>query len=474
MELFSQRGADLKKNVALLDDGTAIAYEEIVRIAQRLRPYLERKLVFLLCQNTPGTLLGYLSCLQVGAVPLLLDAHIAPELLAHLASIYHPAYYYVPDDLAEATRAQLPKNAPCEKVWDSELLSSGEEGPQLHHDLALLLTTSGSTGSPKLVRLTRRNLEENTRSIVSYLGITEADRPITMLPMSYSYGMSIINTHVWCNATILLTRYDLMTLEFWRRVKEEGATSLAGIPYTYRMLSRLGLTEMELPALNTLTQAGGKLPLELHQKFGAWSLQTGRRFFVMYGQTEAAPRMGYLPPDKTLEKCGSLGIAVPGGILRLMDDAGREITQPDVVGELVYFGANVSFGYAQEAGDLAKGDEFHGVLHTGDMARRDREGYFYIVGRKKRFIKVFGNRVNLDDAERMLSAAFPGANFACVGRDDELIAYTDARTEAEWDEMRDYLQRVTNLPGKALALRPIARIPVNEAGKTLYSQLPVE
>lgn len=184
--------------------------------------------------------------------------------------------------------------------------------------------------------------------------------------------------------------------------------------------------------------------------------------------------MGYLPPDKTLEKCGSLGIAVPGGILTLMDDAGRQITQHDVVGELVYFGANVSLGYAQEAGDLAKGDEFHGVLHTGDMARRDREGYFYIVGRKKRFIKVFGNRVNLDDAERMMSAAFPGANFACVGRDDELIAYTDAGSEAEWDEMRDYLQRATNLPRKALALRPINRIPINEAGKTLYSQLPIE
>ena len=209
-------------------------------------------------------------------------------------------------------------NKPVITIADSVLLRSDKKGPELFQDLALLLTTSRSTGSPKLVRLTYRNICENAQSIAAYLHITDKERPVTMLPMSYSYGMSIINSHVLMGATVILTGHDILTAVFWERVKQENVSSLVGIPYTYQMFSRLRLTEMELPALQTLTQAGGKLPYELHQKFGEWSLNTGRRFFVMYGQTEAAPRMAYLPLDKTMEKCGSMGIAIPGGELKLI------------------------------------------------------------------------------------------------------------------------------------------------------------
>ena len=459
--------------LAITDNGESIRYREINTAAEVFSKEAAHQLVFLLCSNSPGTLLGYLGCLKAGAVPLLLDAHIAPDLLQHLIQTYHPAFYYLPHDVPEETKQILPMNKTVTAIADSLLLRSDTKGQELFQDLALLLTTSGSTGSPKLVRLTYRNICENARSIAEYLHITDKERPITMLPMSYSYGMSIINSHALMGATIILSGHDILTAAFWERVKRENVSSLVGIPYTYQIFSRLRLTEMELPALKTLTQAGGKLPYELHKKFGEWSLNTGRRFFVMYGQTEAAPRMAYLPPDKTLEKCGSMGIAVPGGALKLIDETGTEITAPDTVGELVYHGSNVAMGYAECAEDLSKGDEWHGTLHTGDMAKQDSDGYFFIVGRKKRFIKVFGNRVNLDDTERLLSTAFPDAEFACIGRDDLLCVYTTRKTEEQHRAVSEYFAQTTRLPAKVFHIFFIDAIPKNTAGKKLYSQLEI-
>ena len=473
MDILRYAEEDPQRVLAITDNGETVHYSEIDTAAAVFSKEAAHQLVFLLRSNSRGTLLGYLGCLKAGAVPLLLDAHIAPDLLQHLIKTYRPAFYYIPHDVPEETKKILPMNKTVTAIADSLLLQSDTKGPELFQDLALLLTTSGSTGSPKLVRLTYRNICENARSIAEYLHITDKERPITMLPMSYSYGMSIINSHALMGATIILSGHDILTAAFWERVKRENVSSLVGIPYTYQIFSRLRLTEMELPALKTLTQAGGKLPYELHKKFGEWSLNTGRRFFVMYGQTEAAPRMAYLPPDKTLEKCGSMGIAVPGGALKLIDETGTEITAPDTVGELVYHGSNVAMGYAECAEDLSKGDEWHGTLHTGDMAKQDSDGYFFIVGRKKRFIKVFGNRVNLDDTERLLSAAFPDAEFACIGQDDLLCIYTTLEAEERHRAVSEYLAQTTRLPAKVFHIFFIDAIPKNTAGKKLYSQLKI-
>ena len=432
----------------------------------------ERALVFLLCKNDPGTLLGYLGCLRYGAVPLLLDSSISPNLLQELAETYHPGFYYVPGDLPAETRTVLPHAAPALELHGSLLLPSGEaESCPLHPELALLLTTSGSTGSPKLVRLSGRNLAANAASIVQYLELGPDERPITTLPMSYSYGMSIVNSHMLAGAPILLTNSSILERDFWDMARREGATSLAGVPYTYQMFRRLGLSTMELPRLRYLTQAGGKLSLELQREFAAWAAETGRRFYVMYGQTEAAPRMGYLPPEWAVEKCGSMGIPIPGGQFRLEDAGGGEITAPDTVGELIYRGENVAMGYAQAAADLVKGDEWKGLLATGDMARRDEDGFYYIVGRKKRFVKLYGNRVNLDEVERLLAARFPDAGFACAGRDDLLCVYTDSRDPVLPEAALCYISGVTQISSRAFHVQAIDSIPKNESGKTLYTAL---
>ena len=343
------------------------------------------------------------------------------------------------------------------------------EEKDLYGELALLLTTSGSTGSPKFVRQSYENIRSNTSSIVEYLNLDESESPITTLPMNYTYGLSIINTHLAVGGTILLTEQGLMQKGFWSFFKDAGATSFGGVPYTYEMLHKLRFSRMELKSLRTMTQAGGKLSEELHREFAAYAKETGRKFVVMYGQCEATARMGYLPPEKALDKCGSMGIAIPGGRFSLIDDDGIEITEEDKPGELIYEGANVTLGYAESPEDLSLGDERGGILQTGDMARRDADGYYYIVGRKKRFLKIYGNRVNLDEIDRMIRSRFDGMDCASAGSDDHMVIYiTD---ESFRDKVREYVSHETGLNPAAFRTVYIAQIPRNEAGKVLYREL---
>jgi acyl-coenzyme A synthetase/AMP-(fatty) acid ligase len=260
-----------------------------------------------------------------------------------------------------------------------------------------------------------------------------------------------------------------MQKEFWQQFKKYGVTSFGGVPYTYEMLDKLRLYRMDLPTLRTMTQAGGKLSLDLHEKLAEYAERTNRCFVVMYGQTEATARMSYLPPEKSLEKYGSMGIAIPGGELSLIDALGNEIKEPEIVGELVYKGKNVTLGYAECGADLSKGDEREGILVTGDMAKCDADGYYYIVGRKKRFIKIFGNRVNLDEAERLIRTAFPNVDCACGGVDDKLKVYvTDG---AFSDTIKKFLNEKTGVNQTAFEVAVISAIPRSESGKILYNEL---
>ncbi|MFQ8823505.1 MAG: AMP-binding protein [[Ruminococcus] lactaris] len=232
-------------------------------------------------------------------------------------------------------------------AWSCRPCSERSREVKLYEELALLLTTSGSTGSRSFVRLSYKNLSSNAASIASYLELTRSERPVTTLPMNYTYGLSVINSHALAGAAVLLTEKTVFDREFWEFASAEKATSLAGVPYTYEMLKKLKFMEMELPNLKTMTQAGGKLSVSLHREFAEYAAGHGKRFIVMYGQTEATARMGYLPAGEALNRCGSMGIAIPGGKFRLTGEDGREIKEAGTTGELVYEGKNVMLGYAK-------------------------------------------------------------------------------------------------------------------------------
>jgi acyl-CoA synthetase (AMP-forming)/AMP-acid ligase II len=208
--------------------------------------------------------------------------------------------------------------------------------------------------------------------------------------------------------------------------------------------------------------------VDLHQKFAEYAHTAGKHFFVMYGQTEASPRMAYLPYEKALEKCGSIGIAIPGGKFSLLGTDGKEINEPYVHGELVYSGANVSLGYAEAGDDLNKGDEFKGILYTGDLAQFDKDGYFYMVGRKKRFLKIFGNRLNLEETERLIQSHF-NTECACTGVDDKMHVFVTGNFSTE--EIKKFISEKTALNPVAFDIYPVDAIPKNEYGKVLYQSL---
>ncbi len=392
----------------------------------------------------------------------MLDAAKGCDVLKQMVEIYHPQFLWMP-----SSRAECFGEGVVYVYEEYSLVQLSYKQYNISPNLALLLTTSGSTGSPKLVRLSADNLLSNARAIDEYLGITADERPITSLPMYYSYGLSIINSHLIKGATILLTDKAVIQKEFWQFAKRERATSMAGVPYTYEMLRRLRFFRMDLPDLKTLTQAGGKLNAKIAEEFIENAEAAGKRFFVMYGQTEATARMSYLPLDRAAEKYASIGVAIPGGKLWLMDADGNEITDADTDGELIYEGPNVCMGYAECREDLALGDENHGVLHTGDVARMDADGFFYITGRMKRFVKVWGNRCNLDAVEQLAKDVV--TDCACVGVDDKISVFV---TQADVEQrVKSHLMEKTHLHVSAFSVRVIDEIPKKDSGKIDYQAL---
>ncbi|WP_271853824.1 AMP-binding protein [Planococcus maritimus] len=439
------------------------SYAEMVGIADSICQQVgERTLVFCLCANNKESLFAYVGFLRGDIVPVLLDASIQADRLHRLIQLYQPAYIW-----ANTEREDLAKtmDRPFEFGDYALFKCPAVYQHEMDERLALLLTTSGSTGSPKFVRLSYENIFSNAHSIKEYLDIQEDDKPITTLPMSYSYGLSIINSHLVCGAAIILTDASILKKEFWDLCKERQATTFGGVPFVYEMLDKLKFEQFDLPSLRTLTQAGGKLNAKLSTKFAEVCRQKGIRFFTMYGQTEATARMSYLPDDKSLEKAGSIGIAIPGGELMLLDGAGEPITTAHVNGELIYKGANVSLGYAESSADLSKADDNHGTLHTGDLAYVDEDGYFFITGRTKRIIKIAGNRISLDEVEGLLNEH--GHECVCAGTDDKLFIYTVKEDQAQ---IKKIIKGTLNLKGfKVVA---IEEIPRNDFGKILYSELP--
>lgn len=405
----------------ITDDGAQLTYAELTeRVEQRAKELERGVLQFCLCKNDVATIVEYLACLEAGAPVVMLDANKDAETIENLRQIYKPGI----------TRCHL--------------------------DLSLCLTTSGSTGSPKLVRLTKRNILSNAESIAEYLHLDTNERPVTMLPMYYSYGLSIINSHLLKGATILLTDKSYAQREFWNFLRENEATSMSGVPYTWEMLRHLRFMRMDLPSVKTMTQAGGKLNAEIALEYIQWAKSVGKQFIVMYGQTEATARMSYLPWENAQEKYASIGVAIPGGEFSLAED-----------GELIYRGENVSMGYAECAEDLMKGNKNHGVLHTGDMARVDEDGFYYITGRKKRFVKIWGNRCNLDAIEQIVKQIT--SSCAVAGVDDKVTVFV---TQAGLDKtIIDFLASKTGLNPIAFQVKQIEAIPVKDSGKIDYQLL---
>ncbi|MEJ8544087.1 AMP-binding protein [Brevibacillus borstelensis] len=418
--------------------------EKVEEAVHLLSSYSERKsLGFLYCDNSPESIIAYLAALQKRDAVLLLNAGLNDELKEQLVQTFQPNWVFTEEGFCKRNVA---------------------ESLDIHPDLAVLLSTSGTTGGSKLVRLSYGNLQANAESIAKYLQIDRSERPITSLPMAYSYGLSVINSHLTKRASIVLTNQGVISKSFWDSFHKFSVTSFAGVPHTYKMLHRLRFDRMTLPSLRYFTQAGGRLPIDLAEYFHDVAEKNGHKFVVMYGQTEATARISYIPYESLANKKGTIGVPIPGGHLALDKETS----------ELVYQGPNVMLGYAHSREDLKKGDELHGILRTGDLAEVDDDGFYTIIGRKKRFIKLFGLRVNLDDVEKMLEKSF-SLPVACTGDDDRLVILIEG--EDDQDLLRKAIvkvQEMYKIHHSGLKVHFFRQFPVLPNGKIDYARLKEE
>lgn len=428
---------------ALVADGSVVTYADLAgRIGEAgLRLGGVRRLVLIAGANDLDSVVAYLGALAAGH-PVLLTPDRDDVVASTVAA-------YDPDAVVRAGAVHERRAGTVH---------------ELHPSLALLMSTSGSTGSPRLVRLSADNLQANAESIATALRIRETDVAVTTLPLYYCYGLSVLHSHLLRGATVLLTSLSVVDPCFWAEVRRHRATSLAGVPYTYDLLDRVGFDGSQLSSLRCLTQAGGRLAPERVRRWAELGQRHGFDFFVMYGQTEATARMAYLPPDLAQDHPAAIGVPVPGGSLRI--DTLTDGPGEPGVGELVYAGPNVMLGYAESPADLALGRATT-ELRTGDLARRGPDGLVEIVGRVARFAKVYGLRVDLERVERLLAER--GHRVSCAAGEDRLVVAAERcggparRGPAE--QVAAAVCEVTALPPSAVRVSVVEMLPRLATGK---------
>ena len=446
-----------RQRIAAIDDsGRSVNYGDICDFSREFAKHLpQRSLIFLLAENRIGSLLGYTASLSNRIVPLVVSANTEEGLYNHLYELYQPEYLWMPESKAEGKDIIF-------SAWEYCLVKTGSQPTSMYEELSLLLPTSGSTGSPKLVRHSYRNIEANADNVRRLFKLDGTEKAMAILPMHYTMGLSVIASHLLAGATLLLSGRSLLDKGFWAMLKE--ATSFTGVPYSYEILTKMRFTRMDLPNLRVITQGGGKLTEAMWNTLAQYAKDNDKQFVATYGQSECTARMAYLPAELATEKVCSIGIAEPGGQLSIVDNNGKETFEGEVQGEMVYRGENVTLGYATCREDLLKGDENHGIMHTGDLARRDADGCYFIIGRLKRFLKIYGLRIGLDEVERMIKTEFK-TDCYCKGDDEKLIVLvTDAKLQ---DVLPTFIEEKTHLFHQRVEVQVVREILRNEAGKVI-------
>jgi len=404
-------------------------------------------LAVVFARNDVASVVSLLGAIAAGVPVLLLDPGLDLERAGNLVERYRP-----------------------EVVRGRELDRPAGRGAPVHPELAVLLSTSGSLGSPKLVRLSRAAVEANARAIAGALALGPGEVAVTSLPLHYSYGLSVLTSHLVAGATVIVTEDGVVTDPFWRACRDHGATSLAGVPYTYQMLRRIDLARVAPPSLRTLTQAGGALDPASVRHFHALALGRGGGLYVMYGQTEATARIAVLSPSELPARAGSVGRAVAGGAITI--DAGGRVAAAGEVGEIVYRGPNVMMGYAEQRDDLARGDDLGGELRTGDRGFVDAAGYLWITGRSSRIAKVFGQRLDLDELEAVLRGVAGTAAVAAIAGQSGVRVFVEGGGGGVVDALRAALVEATRLHASGFAVVVLdGALPRTPAGKPDYPAL---
>jgi acyl-CoA synthetase (AMP-forming)/AMP-acid ligase II len=433
----------------------------------------ERKqLVFLLCGANSETVIGLLAAAAAGHATALIDPSAPEDRLTGLVEAYQPELVLGAREFGDKLHAVADDTAASSSlesragVIDWVTRNAAPSFAPIDPALQLLLSTSGTTGSRKYVRLSRAAIAANARQIAEAVAVDERSVGVAHLPLHYSYGLSVVTSHLAAGGRICLINDSITSPAFWSKIGKAGGSHFPGVPFHYAALARLGAGLLP-DSINVFTQAGGALDLRIQTKMHDLASRRGGRFFVMYGQTEASPRMATLQHAEFTRKAGSVGVALAGGRLSIVDDKGATL-QADAIGTVVYEGPNVMLGYAMSRSDLGKGDEMEGRLETGDLGRLDAEGFLYLAGRTKRFAKIAGYRLGLDEIEQELFAVCP---VACLDLGEKIAVAHEQEQDAALKARVRELADTYKVPSSSFALRKIVQIPRAASGKIDYARL---
>jgi acyl-CoA synthetase (AMP-forming)/AMP-acid ligase II len=418
-------------------------------------------LAFALMPTTVDAIVRYFGLVAAGRPVALIDPALDRVVLERFIERFMPAIVVGIDSLADQDPPQghaLWTDASLGSVW----INSSNGVPVPHHDLGLMLPTSGSTGNPKFVRLARSAVRANVDAVIAALDIGPDDVTITTLPFFYSFGLSVLHSHLAAGATVIVESIGLTQRSFWDAHDTWRVTTMNCVPYQFEILHRLRFDSRRHPTLMKLTQAGGRLAPDRVSDFADRMETSGGALFIMYGQTEAGPRMTTLPPSRVRDKLGSVGPAISGGALAIVDEKDTESSDPRLTGAIRFRGPSVMMGYAESAADVPRGDERAGVLDTGDLGHLDDDGYLYIDGRASRLGKAFGVRVNLDDVERMVGRS---GTVAAVSAGDRLVVWLEGAEQAELQPRAQALAQRLHLHWSGVEFRTVDRLPLLSNGK---------
>jgi long-subunit acyl-CoA synthetase (AMP-forming) len=413
----------------------------------------KKALFFVYIDNSINSIEIFWSLMQSSHCFAMLPINLSEGLKINLEKCYNPKWIYDPLRTSINGYKQFENRG----VSFFELIK--ENNQLIHEDIKILLSTSGTTGSPKFVKLSENNLISNAQSITKYLPINETGITPLNLPIFYSYGLSILTSNSINGGRIVCTNEDVMQKSFWDSFNKFGYTSMAGVPFMYEMLYRIGFTKKQYPSLKYLTQAGGKLQDSLLVNYANYSRENNVDFYVMYGQTEATARISYLEPNKLFDKLGSIGKPIPGGGFSIDEESG----------ELFYQGENIFGGYVNSPEGLETFEQPK-ILATGDLAFKDEDGFYFIKGRLKRFVKLFGYRINLDEVETLI-ANHTKYIVKCIGVDDKYLVVFHDDTNLPIKIINQFITDQLKLHASVIKNIYLDKYPLTDNGKINYKEL---
>lgn len=463
MNFYSEIEKYKDNKAIILDDELFFSYNQLIDLANKLSKNIEKKkLILVLMDNEIETIISMIASDLNQNVIMSVNSIINYNALDKIIITYKPDFIFFNKNKNLNLKGYSYK---CDFINYRLISRKKNHHKELHQDLFMLVSTSGSTGSKKQVMLSKQNLSSNTYSIIKDLKIFSKDVCITTLPPGYVYGMSIINTHLLSGAKIILNKSSVIEKDFWRKIKHHKVNTFGGVPYTYELIHRFFLKKENFTNVKYITQAGGFLSDNIKFDIIKFLKKNNKKFITMYGAAEGTARLSYLPWRYAEKKNGSIGIPIYNGNFFIMDQINKEIKEPNKEGCLFYKGENVFLGYSVSFKDLKNQSNKKNILNTGDIAFKDKDGFYYLKGKLTRFVKLFGNRISLDELENIIFKF--GIKTVCVQNKKDSISIFVIHKINE-NLLLNFISNYTSINKKAFKILIIKKFPLLENDKIDY------